>query len=130
MTTDARSIVIAVSGQKHLIFRSPVNRQLETTIVQFELEQVVYRAGELRTRLSLVARLIAATGKPALAGEPSIGVPIKAAEYWRRGAEMAQDWKRIYGEPLSRLALYLSPGKEQCQRGSARATHSNAAASP
>lgn len=115
MTADVRSIVIAASGQKHLIFRAPVNRQAETTIVQFELEQVVYRSGELRTRLSLAARLIAATGKPALQGEPNISLPIKAAEYWRHGARLAADWNRVHSEPLSRLALYLSPGMEDCQ---------------
>lgn len=60
------AICLAESGQKHLLYRTPVNHARETISLSLETEIVTCAPSDLRSRLILVGRLIAATGKPGL----------------------------------------------------------------
>lgn len=107
------AIVIAVSGQQHLVFRAPACHSREKVTVQLEAERVIYQPSRLRERLRLCGRLIAALGKPALAERFTPGSAFRIDQYWTDGADLLNEWERVSGEPLSRLALFLAPNMEQ-----------------
>lgn len=107
------AIVAAVGGQKHLIFRAPVNHSREVITVQFELERVTYRPPELAARLDLCKRLAAASGKPALVERPTPQFASRLGKYWA-DFEPLLIWSHVWSEPLSRLAAWLCPKQEIC----------------
>lgn len=110
------AIAIATSGQQHLVFRAPACHSRETVTLQLEAERVTYRPPGLRARLDLCGRIVAALGKPVLSERLSPGSVFRIAEYWRDGAYLLNQWNRLGGEPLSRLAAFLSAPKEDSQR--------------
>lgn len=109
-------IVLAVSGQKQLLFRAPVNWDRETIVVQLEDQRVSYRPQQLRDRLELCGKLVAATGKPALADSINTGFIFRVHEHHGDAAfSLLDNWQAVRGEPLSMLCLFLCPNKEACQ---------------
>lgn len=109
-------VSLAVSGQKHLLYRGVVNHTTAAAAVTLEGERIDYRPGELRDRLALCGRLCAATGKPALAGPPTPSFWFRVCEAFAAGDRLCETWSRVREEPLSRLAAFLCPPKEACQR--------------
>lgn len=103
-------LCIATSGQRHLLFKSPVNLSRDTIAVQLEFERITFTPQQLRERISLVESLAKVLGKPAL-NEIAAGHAIMLD---KAGVDLdlLSQWQRVRGEPLSRLALFLCPGKD------------------
>lgn len=108
------SLVLAVSGQKHIIYLSPVNQTRGVVTVQFELERVTYRPAALAERIRLCTQIAAATGKPALSEPPTASLAVRLAQYYGGDIEPLMIWFDQWQSPLSRLAAYLTPRKEDC----------------
>ena len=106
------AFAIADSGQKHLVYRAPVNYE-SPYVVQLELEQVVYTTSQLRTRLSLAKRVVSVVGHKG-AANPSVTLAIVA------GTDTTERWFEVFNEPLTRLALYVCPSKDVCENEIAR----------
>lgn len=51
--------ILAVSGQKHIIFRAPVSLGANPAVIQFEEKQIAYTPERLRNLLTAVAALLA-----------------------------------------------------------------------
>jgi CRISPR type IV-associated protein Csf1 len=108
------AMVLAVSGQRHLLYRTPVNRGGGVLSVSLETERVEYTFPTLLARAELARQLIAAIGKPALSERITPGHAIAAAEYLGDTTAL-EIWIRVASEPLSRLALFISQGREACR---------------
>ena len=107
-------ISVAVSGQKHVLYRGVVCHSREAVSLTLEGERIDYRPAELRGRLELAGRVCAATGKPALAETPGVAVWQRVCDRYAAGEAICGQWCRVWREPLSRLAAFLSPPKEGC----------------
>lgn len=107
------SLSIAVSGQKHILFRTPANSGPEPYRVQFEAQGVTYTVSALSERLQLAKRIAAATGKPALTDKLGVGLYMRLAESCPEPE--IQDWFHRAAEPINQLAAHLCPPKMECQ---------------
>lgn len=112
---DPFSIIIAVSGQKHLLYRAPVNHAHDVVTAQVELQRITYRPIELKSRLALCERVAAAAGKPSLAESPTTGFAIAVSDYWSDADALIDAWLVVWSDPLSTLAGKLSRPKEFCR---------------
>lgn len=109
-------ISLAVSGQKHVLYRSVVNHDNINIVVTLEGEPIQYRPHELKDRLALCGRLVSATGKPALAETPKPSFWIRVCERFALGESWCSEWEQVRNEPLTRLAAFLCPAKEASER--------------
>lgn len=107
------AIVISDSGQKQLLYRGVVNHSRERITVTLETERVLYWPGDLVKGIALCVKLIAVTGKPALQEGLSFSQKMMLTE--RLGEDVLEQWEKFDGSGLSRLAVWLSPGKEEAQ---------------
>lgn len=107
------AICVPTSGQKHLIYRAPVNWSQDEITVQFETERVTYRLQALRDRIGLCEQIAAATGKPALKETPRGNLVARLSAHYGN-IEPLLHWWDVANEPLSRLAAHLCRPKEQC----------------
>lgn len=108
------AIVLADSGQRHLIHLAPVNAAREAVSVMLEEERIDYRPPALAERRALCVRIAAAAGKPALLGPWSVAQSAAVMDRWPDGETMIETWLRVRSDPLSRLAAWLTPAKESC----------------
>lgn len=110
------AVSLAVSGQKHVLYRGVVCWSRSDAAVTLEGERVDYRPDELADRLALCGRLCAATGKPALDETPGVSLWIRVCERYgaAAGESMCEEWDRVRQEPISRLASFLTPRKDVC----------------
>lgn len=102
------AFAIAESGQKHLVYRTPANIGCSPFLIRLEDEIVVYDPPQLLDRIDLCRRVVAAIGHKG-AADPSISSVIAM------GAELALQWEAVYRSPLTRLALFVTPGKSECE---------------
>lgn len=109
------AVVLSDSGQTHQLYRGVVNHGRETVVVTLEGLKVACRPDELRDRLALCGKLVAATGKPAMAEPVSTRFAVAVAEYFRDGVSLVEEWERVREQPLSRLSAWLCPNKETSQ---------------
>ncbi|WP_078124029.1 hypothetical protein [Leptospira alexanderi] len=111
------AIILAESGQKHLIFRSKVAYSKNYFPVSLEDEIIFVNPTELKNRLDLIKKLIVVTGKPALAdkySDTSFYINI-FKEYGEQANILLTDFFKIRDESLTRLALWIAPNKEDCK---------------
>lgn len=100
------AIVLADSGQKHLLYRAVVNLVRDPTVVTLEASPIVYRRDDLRSRLRLVDELVLALGrKGPLYGDFSRSAGCRLVEQLGEGP--LTTWQRVREEPLSQLAVWL-----------------------
>lgn len=107
------AIVLAESGQKHLLPRAAVARQREPLAVQFEEQQIVVRRSDLVERLRLTDALVPLLTKTMLRGGPPPAAVHKVVD--RAGTQVLDwldEWLPVRGEPLSEVALFLTPTKD------------------
>lgn len=104
-------LAIAESGQKHILYRTPVNHPGGDRIaVQLELLTVSYHPDELHEALVLCARIASVLGKPSLGGSLGVGHAISLSKSGM-DPELVSEWNRQWNSPVCRLAAFLCPGK-------------------
>jgi len=108
------SIVLAVSGQRHLLYLAPVNDSRASYSIALESEVIATNGQQLAARIDLTSRIGAAVGKPRLAEAPAFSVYRDVMARYRDGESMVDEWSRIWCEPVSRLAVFLTDKKEVC----------------
>lgn len=103
------AFAIAESGQKHLLYRTPINHDSEPPfVVQLEMEQIVYTPVDLLWRVTLAKEVVAAVGHKG-ATNPGVGLALAG------NPELAEKWMEVYREPLTRLAMFVCPSQEKCK---------------
>lgn len=103
------AMALADSGQKHLIYRTPVNHDNSDELaVLLETEVITYDANRLRDRIDLAKQIVAAVGHKG-AASPSVTLAIAAS------GELAQQWLRVIDEPITKLALFICPSTKECR---------------
>ncbi|HZT79614.1 MAG TPA: hypothetical protein VFA26_05315 [Gemmataceae bacterium] len=107
------ALVLSDSGKKHLLYRGVVCHDRQFVTLTLEGERLDYRPAELSARLDLAARLAAAAGKSALAGPPGLRLAAAVCERFADGEELFEQWETVYADPLSRLAVWLAPGRDE-----------------
>lgn len=111
-------LAIAASGQKHVIYRTPVNESSAPPhAVQLEQATVLYTPTALREALALCDKIAAGIGKPVLSGALDLSMAMRYAEHHGHGSLGDVDrWNATWNRPVSRLAAFLSLKKEEAQR--------------
>lgn len=108
-------ICLSDSGQKHLLYSAVVNSTRDPITVTLEGVEITYRPSELRSRLRLAMQVCAVTGKPPMTDE--LGTMNQIALFDHYGNDQVlRAWNACWREPLSRLAVWLCPPKEDCIR--------------
>jgi len=107
------AIVLSESGQKQLLYRGIVNSDKSQVILTLEEDIIKFIPSKLNDRIELCKKLIACTGKPALLQDMNFNFCNKVLEHFEENLLM--EWERVSQEPLSKLAIWLSPNKEMCQ---------------
>lgn len=107
-------ISLSDSGQRQLLYRASVGRGGQHATVTLEGDSIVYRPVELSERLRLMKQVTAATGKPALLEPITAQTGMRVVEYFGN-AEILAAWSELQADPLTRLAAWLCPPKEECQ---------------
>ena len=108
------AIILADSGQKQLVFRAPIAMDRHDYSLLLEDVPILLNVDELRDRVTLATMLCAAMGKPALLGEIGYNSFFRYEEYFGTTDGLEQ-WLRIREQPMSRLAAWLAPSKEDAQ---------------
>lgn len=106
-------ISISDSGQKHLLYLAPVSFDKSNMTVSLESERISYRPIELLERVELCKRLVSVVGKPPLSEGLTVVQKMLLVERYG-GDQWLREWLRVANEPLSRLAVWLCPGKDRC----------------
>jgi CRISPR type IV-associated protein Csf1 len=106
------AIVLSDSGQKHLLYRGVVCWSQTDVSVTLEAARIDYQPASLADAISLCSRLIAATGKPALDEPISARFAQAVSDYYSEWEALLNQWETIYGQPIARLAAWLSPGRD------------------
>lgn len=108
------AIALAETGQRHVLFRTPVNGSRDPVSVRLDAARIDYRVAALRDRLRLAHRLAQLFGVSRLASPAiPVGAIIRAAaEAGDEAADLAAAWERVRGEPLSALAIFLTSKPE------------------
>lgn len=107
-------LALADSGQKHILFRTPVNLAGASVFaVQLELQTILYHANELATAVIRCAEFGAIIGKPPLSGPLDVMAAVRLIE---AGADpqSVEQWNAEWNSPLWRLAAFLCPGRDDC----------------
>ncbi|EMO53921.1 hypothetical protein [Leptospira noguchii] len=108
-------IVLADSGQKHLIFRSKIAYSKDIFPVTLEDQVILVRSNVLRERIEMLKPIIAATGKPAISDFVSVNLAISVIEYHGKiGEKYLEEFLSVKDDALTKLALWLAPNKEDC----------------
>lgn len=103
------ALALADSGQKHLLHRTPLNMNADGPYaVQLETETIEYTPQSLADRMQLAKQIVAAVGHKN-AAEISAGMAIAA------GWELTEQWEQVLSEPLTKLALFLTPSQKDCK---------------
>jgi hypothetical protein len=110
------AVVLSDSGKTHQLYKGIVNRSAAAVTLTLEGDRVDYRPGELADLLRLAGRIAAACGKPAL-DAPDAGRAIRLFGRYPDSAEsLLWSWQSLAGSPTWRLASWLCPPKEECER--------------
>jgi len=108
------SIILADSGQKHLIFRATIAITKNEFPVMLEEEIIGVKPRLLEERLKMALPIVAAIGKPVLTEELKINNFISYEKYHGNITGL-EEWQKVQHEPLSRLAAWLSISKEDAK---------------
>lgn len=108
------AICLSDSGQKQLLYRAVVCHERDPVAVTLEGELIRYRTEDLRARLVLCGQIAAAAGKPSLSGPINIRFAVAVLARYVDGEDLVDQWASAYGQPLTRLATWLTPNKETC----------------
>lgn len=107
-------ICLSDSGQRQLLYLARVCLDASQPVVSLEGEVIRYRPAELIARLRICKRIAAATGKPALLEAITPQTAMRVIDY-HEDESLVSEWQKVQSEPLTRLAAWLCPPKEECQ---------------
>jgi len=107
-------ISIATSGQKQLLFRASVSFSKSNFPILLEDETIIVNADDLIQLLTIAESISRINGKISLT-EMTIVHAIKYYEHYNN-LDNFNYWKSIINKPLTRLAAFLSPSKEELNK--------------
>lgn len=110
------AISISESGQKHLLYRGVVALSRRPVTVTLEGERIDYAPDDLRGRLILCKRVAAACGQPVLSQERLTDSQAMHLIRHHNEERLPEEWHAVAGEPLTRLAAFFTPKREECRR--------------
>lgn len=111
------TFIFAESGQKHLIYRSKIALDKNEFYVMLEDNYILVNVEKLNVRIKFLEKLIAVFGKVAILGELSISLGEKLfALHGKETENILEKFEKIKNEELTKLAVWLSPNKEECLR--------------
>ena len=108
-------ICLSDSGQKHLLYRGVVAWSKDPATITLEGERITYKPADLAARLLLCRRVCAATGKPALLEAMRPVLLMRLVEH-HLDESLPGEWLAVCKDPVTRLAAWLCPPKEECER--------------
>lgn len=109
--------ICVADGNKHLLYRTPVNHNQENIAVMCEGELIYFTPQQLRERLFLMMRVISICGKGGdsitrlLDPQQNMSVAMQLNAW---DDSLFSDWLAVRDEPLTSLAIWLCPGKDDC----------------
>jgi len=104
------AICLSDSGQKHLLYLTPVATERFYPTVTLEGRSITYRVKDLGYALDIAIKIAAACGKPGL-DSPNFSALLE--RYGVADAEaLLLCWGRLRTTPLGELAAWLAPSKE------------------
>ena len=106
------SIVLADSGQKQLIFRTPVNFDKVCFDVMLEEKIINVKPKILKSYLDKAILCSAAIGKIALKNPDKFNNYRSIIEMYGNEVPLVE-WMEIYNSPMGELAAWLCPGKKE-----------------
>jgi CRISPR type IV-associated protein Csf1 len=108
------AIILADSGQKHLIFRSKINLSKHSFFVMLEETQIIVEPDKLRERIELLEKFIPFTGKPGLKEEIKTTTLEKIFDYYGESETISllEKYNNVKEEQITNLALWLARNKE------------------
>lgn len=102
---------ITTGGQRHFLYQAVVNT------VSLDGEPIYYTPAALRFRLDTTLFLSACVGAVNLDQEPGPSLWGPAFElFGERAEKILIHWAKVWAQPLSRLAIYFTPKKEDALR--------------
>jgi CRISPR type IV-associated protein Csf1 len=102
------ALALPVSGQKHLLHRTPVNRSTDRHAVAMETDVIWYTVPQLQSRIELVEKVVAAIGHKGAADlTESTAIAL--------GVQLLSEWLPVRDCPVTSLALYVTPNQKECQ---------------
>lgn len=107
-------ICIAKSGQKVILYKTPVVTDKRWPALQFEDMTIAYDAIEILRLFDMASQVVVAIGKPALLGELTPARFMKLSEV--HGVDTAIELSRWFDrvdEPVFQLVAFLAPSKEE-----------------
>jgi CRISPR type IV-associated protein Csf1 len=111
------AIVLSDSGQTHQLYRGVVNHARDPVTVTLEAERISYRVADLAALLPVAGKLAAALGKPVLSESIPPARAFKVFDRYTTEADVLLDtWSHHWSTGLGRLASWLTPRKEECER--------------
>jgi hypothetical protein len=103
---------LTTGGQRHFLYMAKSGTR-DHPIANLDGLAIPYTVDTLRDRRRLTVSLAACVGAVGLADSPGPSLWCAAVGLWGEAAEpMLAEWSRVWCEPLSRLAVYLTPKKE------------------
>lgn len=110
------SLVLAVSGQKQLIFKSLIHTHAKSVSASLEGQSIQWLPGELEDHIEIVAAIAAICGKMSLTATPTLSMAMQLSDaLGKDGVQLYESWNQCWSEPLSRLAAFLSPSKKELE---------------
>lgn len=109
-------VILADSGQKQIIFRSPVNYDKNQFMILLEEKEIEVVPKLLSDYIGKATIVSAACGKKSLLNPDEFN-------NWKNIIDLYQselplvEWLKIYSSPMGELAAWLCPGKEEALNG-------------
>jgi CRISPR type IV-associated protein Csf1 len=110
-------IILADSGQKHLIFRAKINLVREKFYVSLEEDIICVNPIKLQKYIDIVMPIISVCGKIVIKNfeENKINITINLFKnFGDYSEEIINNFLSVDDKQLLRLAIWLSPNKEAC----------------
>ena len=115
---DEWAFAISTSGQKPIIYKTPVNKKGASRFtVQLEEIQVHYSISELEDALNIATRISAIIGKK------SLTEPLAFSRYrLLREASQSElsEWWDNYLRPICKLVAFITPSKKEAEKYAAK----------
>lgn len=113
--------ICIADGNKHQLYQTPLNHSRDRIAVNCEGQIAHFSAEELRDRMRLTMKIVAAMGKGSDAvsrlydPQKEMSVVLQIAGTYPNADELFQAWQAVRCQALTHLAFWLTPGGEDCR---------------